>query len=90
MPRLTCLMCGNRIIPAGRGRPPRWCSDPCRYRAHNRLRHLRVKRARAEGDGLERRAAYLTDWITRLETTNAQLPETAESPIPSTTGAGVP
>ena len=71
MTYLTCLMCGNRIIPAGIGRPPRWCSTPCRYRAHNRLRHLRVKRARAQADGLERRAAYLTEWIDRLETTNA-------------------
>ena len=71
---MRCPMCRGAIIPAGSGRPPRWCSDTCRYRAHNRLRTLRRKLAEAQDADAPRRAAYLSDWIDRLEVTDARTP----------------
>ena len=64
---MRCAMCQGAIIPSGVGRSPRWCSDRCRYRAHNRLRTLKAKREAAEAEGLVRRVAYLEEWIGRLE-----------------------
>lgn len=31
----TCPGCGAAVVQTGKGRPRRWCSDKCRWRARN-------------------------------------------------------
>ena len=69
---MRCPMCRGCIIPAGSGRPPRWCSDRCRYRGNRRLRRLRAERDAALTEGLALRVAYLDEWIRRLEPESAR------------------
>ena len=58
--------CAHLVSYAGRGRPPRWCSDECRRRAHEsgiRIKEIATERVvtRTERISAERRIAQILD-----------------------------
>ena len=71
----TCACCRGEFAPSGRGRPPRFCSDRCRFRWHDRIRTLRRRLAKLEhlaevnrepwASGYARRAAVIRDELAR-------------------------
>lgn len=47
---VTCGLCGAPLNPAGRGRPPRWCSPNCRQGAHRQRRRAAQEGRQAGSD----------------------------------------
>lgn len=78
----VCACCRTEFAPCGRGRPPRFCSDRCRFRWHDRRRTLRrrlvvldrLSRVTPEpyASGYARRAEVTCEELSRLRSGTAE------------------
>lgn len=66
-----CANCGEEFEPAGRGRPPRFCSDECRKAKHQRKRTLAAQVDRYERLGAQPYWGH--EWRVKADRARAEL-----------------
>ncbi len=69
----ACASCRQEFAPSGRGRLPRFCSDRCRFRWHERRKTLRRRVAVMERLAQANPEPYAAGYARRAEVARAEL-----------------
>lgn len=77
----VCACCRGEFAPSGRGRPPRFCSDACRFRSRDRVRTLRRRLAKLEHLAQVNREPWASGYARRAEVVRAALARLEGLPV---------